>query len=870
MVIRAMRAKQNRLAKAPPARGRPRGRQLGARPVSSGRLDVSNPFYLKHNHLYTYEYSGWVFILGKDFLKAACAAIRSKRDSNSLKSWSEYYVGPFDYLLCALVQYRQRRLLADSRPLRASDWAQFAAWFSKQLDARKLTENSREQTRIVFNRLFELLRIRGVVPPGTELPNERRIARVGESKFIVKGWSQAKKEAPVATTPLQFVAHGRLYAYDEFSNVGLGFLKDWVGCLKDAYMLSDSKTAPRAHQLSVNFLRFLLAEKAADRWAELFTRLRTGSHRHIQPEAWQRVLYAWREKQRYQLHRNGKGLRKITSVNKLVVLFAGFWRQMAGKGVVPPILLDCFPGGNATHLSTPRRSLAQVVRSKHFNIPEVERLWKKFDKNEHSTAREYVAALVHELGAARVAAMTPTELAREIVVLNNQRLDDLRKCAEKEFLHWWRHWNLGKDAMAATSYSERKLVRLLDSPMRTAAERRASAQDLLYSGEETQRMGNCLKYVLATQDGVASGLLGRYHWMMLTFSDRYSFHAYLHPHKEATCALWVMLMVDSAANCEVVREMPSSCLRKAVKAGTMRISLGTKGRAGMKTIQDVLTTEPQPGCELSCVQAIQAYRTMAVRYRKLAREEDRRRLFLHERGNIVKNPAEHAMRNWFKEFCGRHEELRGLDLLPSMIRTSALMRVFHSQPARRMEAARVQADQASLATTHRYTGSHFPAHVVWEAQIIDFTKAWQALVVVTIETAAERLGITQEQLKHLLSEAARTGLGVACLDPFSGVQPGTKAGEHCFRQDRCWDCKMRYLVGSVEHIVDLMLFNEHLGREQEANRDKPAWLSKWMHWLVFTDVALSKMRTGETAEAYLQAERSLSARRADYAPIPLV
>lgn len=870
VVTRKRRNEPSRQDKAPPSRGRPRSRQLGKRPEPSGPLDDSNSYYLRHSRLYAYEYSGLLPLVGRDFLQPACAAIRSMRRSNTEKSWAEYYVGPFDYLVLALAQYRRRAAVRDGRALNASQWQEFTAWFSKQLDKRGFTEDSRRQTRHVLNRLFDLFCARGAVPPGTELPNERRIARVGESKFTRKGWNQRAKAEPVASTALQFVAHGRLYAYDEFTDVGAEFLADWVDCLKGTRLSANRKTAPRAHQMTVDFLKFLGSEETSGRWADFFTQLRAGSHREISSQAWQRVLYAWREKQRYQLHKNGQGPRKITGVNKVVGEFARLWKQVANKGVVPHVLLACFPGGSASHLSTPRRSIAQVVRREQLESTEVEQLWKQFDKNEQSSAREYVAALAQELGAARVAAMTPTELARAVVDLNNSRLDSIRRCAEKEFLTWWNHWNIGQEALGASPYSERELVRLLDSPTRTAAERRASASSLLYSGEDMQRTGNCLKYVLATQNGVASGIHGRYHWMMLTFNDRYSFHAYLHPHKQATCALWLMLMVESAANCEVVREMPHSCLRKAAKEGTMRLSFGGKARAGMKMIQDVFTVAPQAGCQLSCIQAIQAYQAMSVRYRGLAAVEDKKLLLLHERRNLVKNPAERVMRNWFKELCERHEELSGLALLPSMIRTAALMKVFHSRPTRRMEAAKAQGDQASLATTHRYTGRHFPAQVVWEAQIIDFAQQWQALVIVTIDTAAQRLGISREQLGHLLSEAARTGLGVACLDAYRGVQPGTKAGEHCFRQDRCWDCKMRYLVGSVEHILDLILFNEHLEREHESNRDNANWLSKWRPWLVFTDVALSKMRVGETADAYLQAQRLLDERRAEYAPIPLV
>jgi hypothetical protein len=849
--------------------GRPRARQLGSRPEPAGALNDSNIYFLKHNKLYTYEYSGLVPLLGGEFLKAACAAVRSKRDATNLKSWSEYYVGPFDYLACALAQYRRRVIPSDGAPMKACEWVDFTSWFSKQLDRRGLGRESRKQTRILFNCLFELLRIRGAVPPGTELPSERRIARVGESKFTVKGWNQTEKPPAVAATPLQFVAHGHLYAYDEFRELGEGFLADFVAHLKHTGLMAAAKTAPVAHHTVLSFLRFLRAEKAEGRWARLFSWLRVGSHRSVQGQAWQRVLYAWREKMRYQEHRDGTGPRKITTVNNLVGRFSLLWRELAEQEVVPHVLLERFAGGSANRLATPRRSVAQLVRREQLESAEVEKLWKQFDRNEQTTAREYVAALAQELGAARVAAMTPTQLARAIVDFNNRRLAAIRRCAEKEFLHWREHWKQGEVALAASPYSEAELVRLLDSPKRTSAERRKSAHALLYSGERLFRTGNCLKYVLATQNGVASGLGGRYHWMMLQFDDRYSFHAYLHPHKQATCALWVMLMVDSAANCEVVREMPRSCLRKDVKPGSMRVNLGAKGRAGMKTIQDVLSIEPQPGCELSCIQGVQAYQVMSGRYRTLADNAGKKRLFLHERRDKVKTPAEHAMRDWFKEFCDRHEELRGLDLLPSMIRTSALMKTFHSRPARRMEGAKVQADQESLSTTHRYTG-HFPTQVVWEAQIVDFTRQWQAMVIVTIDTAAEKLGITPEQLKHLLSEAARTGLGIACLDPYRGIQPETKPGEHCFRQDKCWECKMRFLVGSVDHIVDMMLFNEHLEREYEVNQGNAEWLGKWRPWLVFTEVALAKMRVGETADAYVQAKVLVDERRAKYSPMPLV
>ena len=854
---------------APASRGRPRARQFGSRPVPLGVLDGSNPLYLTHNRLYTYEYSAFVTKFGGKFLCNGCDAVRSKLAGGNVKSWVANYVTSFDYLVCALVYYLEKVEPASRKVMSEEDWSLFAAWFSNQLEDRGLA-GGREQTRIVFNRLFELLRVRGVVPKTMDLPSERKFSRAGESKFTVKGWNHKKKEEVVAISSFQFIAHGRLYSYDQYSGCGAPFVLDLVRNLGGTRSWKERKTALRASQVLMDFLSFLKAEKAAGRWADLFRHLGLGRHRQIESKVWQRVLYGWREKMRMQKRQGSSQLRKLTTVNLQVGRFSRLWRELADTGLVGSVLIERIPGGGASNRSTPRRSIAQVGRTDGPDFQEVKQLWKRFDTDEQEGAREYIHALAQELGAEHVAAMSAAELARAIVALNSKRLDALRGCAEREFQQWWKHWNDGQAAMAASPYGSKRIVELLDSPQRTTSERRSSATALLYSGDEQVRSGNCLKYVLATQDGIASGLIGRYHVIMLTFPSRYHFHAYLHPHKQATNALSVLLMVDSAANCEVVREMPNTCLRKSIKEGLMRVNFGGKARAGMKSIQDTFTIEPEPGQKLSCIQAIQAYEIMSARYRAMAVGKTRKYLLLHENKGEVNNPTQNSARTWFGQFCDRHPELRGLPLLPSMVRTSALMRTFHSQPGSRLEAARVQGDQASLATAHRYTGQHFPAQVLFEAQIHEFTQVWQAMVIVTIKTAAGRLGIFPQQLTHLLSEGARTGLGVACLDAYAGIQPGTTKGEHCFRQENCWDCQMRYVMGSVEHILDMMLFHEHLSCEYERSRDNPSWLAKWRPWLVFTDVALAKMRIGETAHAYLKAQELVDERRERYSPMPLI
>jgi hypothetical protein len=520
--------------------------------------------------------------------------VRSKSELSKPKSWQANYVTAFDYVVCALAHYLREVKSSSRESLTQEDWAEFGRWFGEQLDERGLA-GGREQTRVVFNRLFELLRVRGVVPSGTELPSERRLARMGESKFTVKGWNHKVKEEVVSTSLFQFVAHGRLHAYDEFTELGRHFIQDVAANLGGTPSWKDTETALRAGQVLTDFLGFLSAEKAAGRWPGLFRQLGGGHHRDVESKVWQRVLYGWREKIRTQKRQGSTVRRKLTTVNLLVGRFSRLWRQLADSGVVAPALLERIPGGGASNRSTPRRSFAQVARADKLDSAEVQQLWKRFDNDEQESAQEYVRALAQEVGAERVAAMGPTELAHAIVSLNSKRLDALRACAEQEFQQWWKHWNEGQAAIEASPYSYKELVEVLDSPLRTMSERKSSATKLLYSADDQVRVGNCLKYVLATQHGIASGLGGRYHHIMLMFPSRYDFHAYLHPHKQATNALWVMLMVDTAANCEVVREMPNKCLKKSVKEGLMRVQSGRKSQGGDEVDSRLAHHRPSAG-----------------------------------------------------------------------------------------------------------------------------------------------------------------------------------------------------------------------------------------------------------------------------------
>jgi len=82
---------------------------------------------------------------------------------------------------------------------------------------------------------------------------------------------------------------------------------------------------------------------------------------------------------------------------------------------------------------------------------------------------------------------------------------------------------------------------------------------------------------------------------------------------------------------------------------------------------------------------------------------------------------------------------------------------------------------------------------------------------------------------------------------------------------------MRYLVGTVDNITDLILFEEYLkSQEAEATKAHPeAWETRWLPWLALAEVALAKFALGDTASAFLQATEKANARRPTYRPFKL-
>lgn len=847
-------------------------------PVASVACTTS-PFLLERDEKLAYDMSMFAQGVGEAFVLASCTEVRRQRDTAGVspKTWWDNYVNTLGVLLVSLLIYfKGEPGTSTAAVLTAEGWQRFGSFLSLRMNSQAISDRTKTKRIYIMNKLLTILAAAAVIPVRLELigPFHRTRAKDGESKLTQKGWGRKPQTEEVRSAYLvHIVDHGRSYDYAPYRQLGHHFLLQMARSLAVYYRGLRTGHAKQVHNTLTDFLRYLTEERQSGNHSKLFAALGSDNFASISATLWEQALYGWRDATHPNSERAKLG-RALQTAHQIVKRLDGIWAHLASARLVPHVTVVGFKNANRLSRGEPRPSLARLAPSQVITVAAekqlVERISKFFGDTEHAQVHDFIRALCHELSSESVRKISMASLVDEIHALNAKRLQELRQCVEADFLRWHAHWLRGQAALATASHSPVDLIFLLDSPTLSVSQRRRNSAALLFSAPEETRLGNALAYVLATQDGIATGVHGRYHHLMRSFGGRGTFHAYLHPHPDATLALWVLLMVDTGANCEVVRAMPYDCIQATNDPGSRKLVFAAKGRAGYKVIVDELRVAPDPGTALSSIDAIERYKLMSARYRALAEPLTAQSLLLDEHEARVCPLTEWTARAWFVAMTKRHGELAELNALPSFIRPSVLLEL-HNRGGTGVVAAQEVADHVSSTTTlNHYTG-RVPTKLVYAHKIREFQDRFQAVIIVSIEGAAEKLGISPDEFERVLSDAARTGLGVACLNPRAGIQPGTLPGKDCTRLDACPGCSMRWVVGTVANIADLMLFNEYLkGAQINAQAQQlEAWEQRWLPWLVFSDIALSKLSQGETASAFVQAQQVVAHRRPTYQHFPL-
>ncbi|WP_332853627.1 hypothetical protein [Duganella sp. S19_KUP01_CR8] len=808
-------------------------------------------------------------VLGPNIISEACTLIARCQAGILRRTWLENYVRPLKIIFSALSDFKE----SSSEPtfcngLSEKHWLEFGDWFAARIEYQWENSTTRASQFARIGNVLALLSLGNVFPYRIEfLPAEGRTNKPnGESKFTKKGHAR-KVRKPSATSPFSFSVKGagRLYNYEKFQPLARKFLLDalpYVAVYLSRYSVDRRKII---HNSFVNLLNHLAQKKAECLYGGIFEKLASASYQTMTVDDWETLLYDWRE----ALVADGSGRQKTTSHG----IFKGISHLLAHLAInkiVPNLTLPGYKGGKRGARNIP--TLANLSPSNGVEGLTTDNVWNRvkffFAESEQSESYEFIEALCSAGLLTADAPLSIQELITGMQALNKERLVALRALAESELMSWYSHWKRGAACIQLTAGNAHELAFKLDSPVLTAAMRRKNSHQLLFSGPEDVRLGNALNYVLNTQDGVVTGISGRYHHMTRSFGGRPVFHAYLHPHQNATTALWLMVMIDTGANCEVARNMPWNCIAKSGN-GMFKVWVGNKLKAGGTQIVDEFSEIPTSGESMSLPTAIFMYQEMAARYHNHAAPGHEESLLLHEYLHHIHTLTEFTGRGWLADLLKNSVSLHSLNIKPSFLRPSVLMAKQHEN-GNNIAVARDIAQHATDKTTFGYT-KKAPITLEYNLGMREFAERLQAVIIVSIDGAAEKLGLSAEDFKRILSDAHRTGLGVACLDSLAGVQATTIKGEPCDRLDACCDCKMRYVVATLENAVDLILFNRYLNRvEQEHHEKNPdAWEERWLPWRVFSDVAVSKMAIGETAKLFKEATALADLRESSYIPIPL-
>lgn len=829
-------------------------------------------FSLKTEDGKIFDFSSLAPTLGREFISRACAAVKSKdnREERNARSWKDYYVIPFQYLLENLVA--QVDGLGQSNfdgQWDESHWVDFTASLRLSIDSQWTAKLTRSKKVAEINSVLIILFQSGIISMRCEVQPKkpRKFERVRKSVISKRKLNLIKREN-ITAFECEFgfqSADGATYDFSAYSSLLPAFLKVAIPALKLEFARLKKNTRKNRYGALNSFFRFLVKLKKQRIHTSFFQRLSSADYILIADIEWEVVITEWQE----NVTDGSKKLEPISAMQSLGMV-ANTLDLFSDHGIIPRLSLGMLRRKKKI-VQVRRKNLVQAMSTANIS-PLVKSIFSRMKKfffgTDQREVLQHINALVTVGNLVDEDSCNLDILANKIHELNHQVLLRMREAAEADFMKWRKHWQFGQELLAAVTAENKNKIEALHSPNLSDSQIRNLSGSLFFRGEFETTLANSLHYVMATQDGIAEGLGGRYSKIVTQHGGMEIFQAYLHPHPEATACLWVLMLIDSGANTEVAREIERAGISPS-EDGRYVIQFADKARAGGKAIRDEFHLKPTDGQLLSLPQAIIYYKEMATQLYELAGPQFSKLMLLRISAGDAVGITGAKARDWFKAFVSRHTSLRSIDATPSMIRPSVLL---HTQSSHggRVEAAQALADHASSNTTMGYTGK-ISQLLQYNLKVLEFINRLEAAITASIDGAAEKLGIPQEEFQRRHADAMRTGLGIFCSNPFAGTQPGTSSNEPCHRQDNCWGCQQKVVVGSVENIVDLLLFNKHLNAQQDAkmatNADR--WIEKWLPWLVFSNIALSKLKLGETAAKFAEASLIAEARYPTYCTIPL-
>lgn len=459
--------------------------------------------------------------------------------------------------------------------------------------------------------------------------------------------------------------------------------------------------------------------------------------------------------------------------------------------------------------------------------------------------------------AGSLADLETTQIPKAIEELNRQRLQQIYDIAVSVFTSGAAEFQIGQEMLQAGSNQSSKITELLKAHERGDIEwsevhsffaKRGTRGEEAYLYYIERHLGGKVPRSiksLTTSEKIRRSRLNQ------AFGGPDALHNKLHLSADAIGAACLMYLINAGANSSVGRSLKLGCVQPSTIGGHKEV-IGWKSRGGGKPIYNDLRALDPDGRPT----AIEALEFVEKCQPRLARHspENGDSLFLVDMVGNVKVLPEHTLLAMLRRFVAADDNLKGFVIRVDMLRSSVLLDAALSGDGN-LRVAGAVANHSNSNTTSHYV-EKFPMRILYEAKLRKFQKLFQATIVVGIEGAAQRLGISQEEASALVGQAVSTGLGRMCLKPFAGIQPGTVEGEACNRLNACHSCEAIYLIVDAELIADLIIWHGSLKDRSEAlAATRPERFNdEWADDLAWCESAIEALQRGPARKVFVEAQ----------------
>lgn len=576
------------------------------------------------------------------------------------------------------------------------------------------------------------------------------------------------------------------------------------------------------------------------------------------------------------------------------------------RGLLPYFILKGKKGARGD--KTGKKKILSDFATKKLSEKDIERLLGGYltDRvNRHDIIEEERAAAIKALVSTGldIKGLSDAEIVQEIYKVNKTRLEDLRRCAEADFIKGWKAYQEGQDLLDSCDLSYKDdISEPLEDYLRLISEgKNGHSKEIKYhpisemflgefeyaGNRENRRVRLPEEIFLPRVLTLIEGRYGKHGrtvkyplekplddlflrlWEQQYGCHKLGYQSWVRERLGASIdtlyAALLILLVDLGFNVAVVEALTVDCVRDTDDPSIKQV-WGIKVRANNKRVEAYVRIN-DPGHKINSVEVIRRVEEMTKRFRRLVSvgnhplykitttEPDLvNRLFIREfQVNEMAEELEAVFSGGLdgnieksnKRFKARWPQIGAYEFAPGSIRVTVNILKFMDGDS--VETVKTSMEHESINTTSGYVMRSM-SRMAMEQQIREFQNNYEVIMISDIEGAAEKLGYTVKEYTECLEAAERTGLGSLCFH-IKKDEDGKFVSEKrkdCDPIEDCPECPLtRVFPALKENLVDAFLMHNWIKENQEKLivENEKRYRKVWLRWLAICAGVIDKAKT---------------------------